>query len=307
MVVIVTGMGGKAKLVLLAVNLLSGKVVWESSIDDKADFYVAEKTSKFFPKFDLHGHARPTVTDDAIYFPYAGIHKVDLATGQIVWKLAYDVTEKAFARTNADPLVTDTTVDTSGEGVLRAFDKQTGALKWTSADYGTGVAQTEYLDGVLYGRMGGLFQAPGAAFVSRKPIGVVPLDGASGQLKWKYDGAQESVTNMLVLPSEKTLMMADAKHLIGLSTNGSGKVKETFRVPLEFKAKGPGEGMKAAKIGFGALRGGAIGAIRASGGPPAEPPIALVWRENGLVVIRGTQNVLGFNPQTREIARERAD
>jgi outer membrane protein assembly factor BamB len=120
MVVLVNAVGGKSALDLLAVNLASGKVIWESKIEDKADLYMAEKTSKFLPKFDLHGHARPTVTDDAIYFPYAGLHKVDLATGTIAWKLAYDVTEKNLARTNADPLVTDTTVFTSGKGILRA-------------------------------------------------------------------------------------------------------------------------------------------------------------------------------------------
>jgi outer membrane protein assembly factor BamB len=302
LVVLVNAVGAKAQLDLLALNLASGQAIWESKIEDKADLYVAEKTSKFFPKFDLHGHAEPTVTDDAIYFAYSGLHKVDLATGKVIWKLAYDVTEKSFARTNASPLVTDTMVFTSGKGVLRGFDKQTGALKWTSSDFGTGVAQMEFTDSVLYGRMGGVFQAPGAAFVSRKPIGVVALDPASGQVKWKYEGAHESVTNMLVLAQEKAVMLADAKHLIGLSTDGSGKVKEAFKVPLEFKAKGPGAGMKAAKIGFGALRGGALGAIKASGGPPAEPPVALVRRENGLVVIRGTQNLLGFDPVKKEIA-----
>ncbi len=303
MVVIVTaGAGGKGALELVAVNLASGKVLWESAIEDKADLYMAEKTSKFFPKFDLHGHAPPAVDDDAIYFAYAGIHKVDLATGKVVWKLAYDVTEKAFARTNAQPIISDSLVITSAKGVLRAFDKQTGTLKWTSADYGTGVPQMELVDGVIYGRMGGVFQQPGGPFVSRKPIGVVALDATSGQLKWRFDGAQESVTNMLVLPESKTLLVADAKNLIGLALDANGnKVKEAFKLPLEFKAKQSGAA-KVAKIGFGALRGGAIGAIRASGGPPAEPPLALVRRENGTVVIRGTQNLLAFDPAGKEIA-----
>ena len=305
MVVLVTAAaGGKAALGLLALNIASGKVMWESAIDDKADLYIAEKGSRFFPRFDLRGHAKPTVTEDAIYFAYAGVHKVDLASGKVVWKLAYDVTEKAFAKTNASPIITDALVYTSAKGEIRAFDKQNGGLKWKSADFGTGVAQMELVDGVLYGRMGGMFKdANSHNFASRKPIGVVALDAVSGTLKWRYEDARESITNMLVLSATKTLMVADGKNLIGLAMEASGnKVKEAFKVPLEFKAKGPGAGMKIAKIGFGALRGGAIGALKGAAGPPPEPPVALVQRENGLVVVRGTQHLMGFDPQKRELA-----
>jgi hypothetical protein len=35
-------------------------------------------------------------------------------------------------------------------------------------------------------------------------------------------------------------------------------VKEVFKVPLEFEAKGPEAGMELTKIGLGALRDGAI-------------------------------------------------
>jgi len=304
MVLIVTAAsGGKSKLDLLAVDMNDGKVKWESEVDDKADMFRAEKSSGLFPKFDLHGHAKPTVDKDAIYLAYAGIHRVDIETGKIVWKSAFDMTEKTFARTNASPLVADAVVYSSAKGVVRAFDKSSGNLLWTSADYGAGVSQLELVNGVLYGRMGGVFyDTAGKDYVKKGPLGVIALDVKTGQLRWRYDGAQDNITNFVVLPESNSVLIADAKNLTGLSMDAEGnKVKESFKVPLEFKVKGSG-GMKAAKIGFGALRGGAIGVAKAaSSSGPGDPPVALLPRSGDLIVVRGTQHAMGFDPKARTI------
>jgi outer membrane protein assembly factor BamB len=194
-------------------------------------------------------------------------------------------------------------VYTSAKGQIRAFDDATGALKWTSADFGAAVAETQIEDGILYGRMGGAFyQLSAKAYELKKPLGVVALDAATGQVKWKYEGAKDALTNMTVVKDAGVVMIADAKNLIGLSVDASGnKVKETFRVPLEFKQK-QSAGGKAMKIGFGALRGGAIGAIKGAGGGPGEAPLVVVPRPNGLLAVRSAQHLLAFDPKKREIA-----
>jgi outer membrane protein assembly factor BamB len=295
--------GTRSKLDVTALEIPTGKVLWESGIDDKADLFPAEKASRFFPKMDLSSHAEPTFDEEAVYFAYAGLHKMDLATGKLLWKNAYDVTEKSFRKNNASPVVDGGTVYTSAKGQIRAFDRASGALKWTSQDFGAGVAQMMARDGVLYGRMGGVFyEMNKREFQKKKPLGVVALDAATGGLNWRYDGAQDSITNMAVLPEAKSVLIADSKSLIGLSMDASGKkVKEEFKVPLEFKAKG-GAGKKIGRMGFGALRGGAIGAIAASGGGPGEPPIGIIRREDGRVIVRSTQHILAFDPARREIA-----
>jgi outer membrane protein assembly factor BamB len=303
MMVTIPAGAAKSKLDVTAFHIPTGKVLWEADIEDKADLFIAEKSSGLFKKLDLSGHAQPTVTDNAVYFAYAGLHKIDLATGKVLWKSAYDVTEAAYRRANASPLVDSGIVYTSAKGQIRAFDDATGALKWTSADFGAAVAETQVADGVLYGRMGGAFyQLNAKAYELKKPLGVVALDPANGQVKWKYEGAKDALTNMAVVKDAGVVMIADAKNLIGLSMDASGnKVKETFRVPLEFKQK-QSAGGKAMKIGFGALRGGAIGAVRGAKGGPGEAPLVVAPRPNGLLAVRGAQHLLAFDPKKREIA-----
>jgi outer membrane protein assembly factor BamB len=157
--------------------------------------------------------------------------------------------------------------------------------------------------GVLYGRMGGTFyQVSAKAFELKKPLGVVALDAGSGQVKWRYEGAKDAITNMAVLKDSGVVMLADAKNLIGLSIDATGnKVKEAFHIPLQFKAK-TSAGGKAIKIGFGALRGGAIGAAKGAKGGPGEAPLVVMERPNGLVVVRSAQHLLAFDPKKREIA-----
>lgn len=303
MMVTIPAPAAKSKLDITAFHIPSGKVVWEANIDEKADLWVAEKATGFFKKLDLAGHAQPTVTDTAAYFAYAGLHKIDLATGKLLWKAAYDVTEASYRRANASPLIDKGIVYTSAKGQIRAFDDATGAIKWTSSDFGAAVAETQVADGVLYGRMGGAFyQLNAKNYELKKPLGVVALDPANGQVKWKYEGAKDALTNMAVVKDAGVVLVADAKNLIGLSMDASGnKVKETFRVPLEFKHK-QSAGGKAMKIGFGALRGGAIGAIKGAGGGPGEAPLVVVQRPNGLLVVRSAQHLLAFDPKKREIA-----
>jgi outer membrane protein assembly factor BamB len=303
MMVTIPAGAAKSKLDIIAFHMPTGKAVWEAAIDDKADLFIAEKSTGMFKKLDLSGHAQPAVTDTAVYFAYAGLHKFDLASGKLVWKSPYDVTEAAYRRANAPPLIENGIVYTSAKGQIRAFDDATGALKWTSADFGAAVAETQLAGGVLYGRMGGAFyQLNAKAYELKKPLGVVALDPANGQVKWRYEGAKEALTNMAVVKDAGVVMIADAKTLIGLSMDASGnKVKETFRVPLEFKQK-QSAGGKAMKIGFGALRGGAIGAVRGAKGGPGEAPLVVVPRPNGLLAVRSTNHLLAFDPKKQEVA-----
>lgn len=58
-----------------------------------------------------------------------------------------------------------------------------GALKFTSADFGAAIPEMIFDSGTVYGRMGGVFLDPGSKqYAIKKPIGVVALDAGSGSL-----------------------------------------------------------------------------------------------------------------------------
>jgi outer membrane protein assembly factor BamB len=289
----------KAKLELAALEMGSGKVLWQAAFEEKADLHVAESSGRFLVKYDLSGHQPPLYDGESLYLSYAGIHRFDAATGRIVWKNVYDVTEGVFKRGNAQALIDGDTVYTSAKALIRAVDKGTGQIRWTSRDFGGAVAQMELAGGVIYARMGGNFYDKQAKeWKLKKPLGVVAVDKSTGAELWRYTGAKEGITNMLVLSEQKAVLIADQKNLIGLDLESQGKVKEAFKVKVEFKDR-----IGAAKVAAGVgkfLLGGAKAA--ASGGEEADSPVAIRLRQDGTAVVVGKQHLLAFDPAARSVA-----
>lgn len=298
----------KDKLDLFAVKISKGEVLWHSEYTDKVDLYGKEKGSKYFPTFDLSGANPPIFDGDAVYLTYAGIHKYSLTDGKLIWKSAYDVTEGRIKRGNAQAVIDGDVMITSAKGQLRAFDKNTGALKWTSKDFGGAVAEMILDGGTIYGRLGGYFYDFGKRQYEKKgPLGVVAVDKNTGSPIWLYEGARNNITNMALIKESNTLLIADEKNLIGLDLSSQGKVKESYKVKLEFKYKvgAAGAATKAAKVGFGMMSGGMFGAAKAAaskGADTTDDPVQLSRREGGVVVVRGMQHILAFDPRSKSIA-----
>lgn len=289
--------GSKSALDITGLDFATGKEAFELRIEDKADLYVSDSSGKFSLKFDLSGHAQPVIHDGVLYLSYSGIHAIDLKTGKLLWKNGFDVTEKSFKKTNAQPLIHGDLVISSAKGVLRAFDRKSGQLKWTSPDFGAGVAEMLLNGGVLFGRMGGMFMQPMAKeWELKKPLGVVAVNADDGKMLWKYDKAKDSITNMALMPDGQTVLIADQKNLIGLTRQG----QEAFRIPVDFK-----KGMTAGKFAAGALKVG-LGGLRGLGGgdkSSEDGPVAVIPRgETGMVVVRGKQAMLAFDTNKKEIA-----
>lgn len=289
----------KAKPHITALRMTTGELVWEADYPDNVDLYGIERGSKWFPKFDLSGANPPVYDEDSVYFTYAGLHRYSLEDGRLLWGVKYDVTEGSIKRGNAQAVIAGDTVYTSAKGQLRAVDKQTGAVRWVSKDFGGAVAEMRLGGGVAYGRLGGAFyDFSKREYVNKKPFGVAAVDTKTGATLWYYEGAKESITNMAVLPELNTVLLADAKNLIGLDSSSSGKVREAFKVKLEFKHNlgAAATVAKVAKFGFGGL-----GALGKGGGDDRDEPVALYRRENGTVVVQGRQHLLSFDPRTRAI------
>lgn len=307
----------KDKPDIAAIKLSTGEVLWQTEYTEKVDLYGVEKTKKSGfggttwvggvgfsgdnPRYDLSGENPPVFDNDSMYLTYAGLHRFDLKTGQLVWKVPYDVTEGALKRTNGEAIVDGETIYTSAKGVVRAVNKADGSIRWQTKDLSSGgVAEMIRGGDVIYGRFGGIFYShKNKEYVKKSPIGVVAIDKATGALKWQYSGAKNSITNMILLPEQNSLLIADEKNLIALDTNSSGKVKEAYKVKLEFKNSLGATGVAAKAVG--AYFGG-VGGFMKAGGDTTDEPVALVRQENGTVVARGKQHLLAFNPQNRQIA-----
>jgi outer membrane protein assembly factor BamB len=293
--------GNKVPIRYMGFDIATGQVRFEGGIKDKADLYINEKSGKFMPRVDLDGHAQPTFEEGAMYLAYAGLHKIDTRTGAVLWGTPFDVTEGHYKRTNSSPVVDGGLVYSSAKGIVRAFDKTSGSLKWTSSDFGAAIPEILVRNNLVIARMGGTyFDSSKREFELKKPLGIVALDSGSGQLKWRYDGAKESTTNMVYDAQSNTVMIADARSLVGLKADAAGGAKEAFRVPLEFKAKSSG-GKKAAKMA-GKFALGGVRAMARKDNSDEDFPLALVPRQNGTVVVRAKQHLLSFKPATREIA-----
>lgn len=303
----------KDKPDIYALKMSTGDLLWQNEYTEKVDLYGIEKKKRggasamllgsgggASNRFDLKGENPPTFDGDSIYMTYAGLHRYNVADGKLVWKTLYDVTDGSLKNTNGQAIIDGDTIYTSAQGIIRAIDKNSGAVKWTTKDFGKGgIAEMQLHDNVIYGRMGGqFFSAKKGEWQKKSPIGVVALNKTNGNTNWIYTGASESITNMMIMPNDNTLLVADKNSLIGLDMSSQGKVKEAYRVKLKFKrALGAMDvGSKVAAIGFGGI-GGAF----KKGAKRTDEPVSLVRQENGTIVVRGKQHLLAFNPTTKDI------
>lgn len=294
--------GNKDKPDIIAFDMVDGAILWESELPDKVDLHAIEGAGKYIVKFDLSGHQAPFADADSLYYTCAGVHRFDLATGKLLWGVPYDVTEGKIKKGNAQILVEGDTVYTSAKGQLRAIDKTSGTIKWTSKDFGGAIAEMVVRGNVIYGRLGGNFYDwSKREWQLKKPLGVVTINKQSGAPISLYDKMKDSVTNMAIIDAQKSLLIADAENLIGLAIDENGSLRESFKVKLEFKKKIGAMDVAgtALKIGFGGL--GALAKKKGSDDGD-DHPVAISLRENGTAVVRGKQHLLAFNPASRTIS-----
>ncbi len=303
----------KDKPDIFALKMSTGELLWQNEYTEKVDLYGVEKKKRggagamllgsgggASDRFDLSGENPPMFDGDSMYLTYAGLHRYNLSDGKLVWKNVYDVTDGSLKNTNGQAIVDGEMIYTSAQGIIRAIDKNSGSIKWTTKDFGKGgIAEMQLFGDVVYGRMGGqFFSAKKGEWQKKGPIGVVALNKNNGDANWIYTGAKNSITNMVVLENDNVMLIGDEKNLIGLDLTSRGKVKEAYKIPLKFKFK-VGAAATAGKVA--AVAFGGVGGFFKKGADTTDEPISLVRQENGTVVARGRQHLLAFNPTTKEI------
>lgn len=303
----------KDKPDIFALKMSTGELLWQNEYTEKVDLYGVEKKKRGgagamllgsgggrSDRFNLDGENPPIFDGDSMYMTYAGLHRYNLADGKLVWKTIYDVTDGSLKNTNGQAIIDGDTIYTSAQGIIRAIDKNSGNIKWTTKDFGKGgIAEMQMHGDVVYGRMGGQFYSgKKGEWQKKSPIGVVALNKTNGSTNWIYEGAKNSITNMMILPEDNSLLIADEKNLIGLDMSSQGKVKEAYKIPLKFKFK-VGAAATAGKVA--AVAFGGVGGFFKKGADTTDNPVSLVRQENGTVVVRGMQHLIGFSPKSREI------
>ncbi len=299
--------GQGSGIFMAAHEIMSGKRLWRVKYSDASDLtlHLADNSGKFFATVDMSGHAEPVVEGDFVYLPFTGAACYDLNTGEKKWGHEFKAVTREFKRAAAGIVIDGDTVFASGVTKVFAFDKASGTKKWESGRVysGTTVQLLPTKDQLLV-RLGGNFLVTGQKeWKLEKPLRILSVKKTDGTEIWEYKDIDDGITNMELI-DDHTLMVADARRLIGLDLNGSGKITEKFSVPLEFKRK-LGTGEAVAKIGLGVL-GGLSGLATAtvksvSSKDRLDIPVNISKLDNGHIVVRGRQHLLAFDPANQSI------
>lgn len=213
----------------------NGRLIWEQS--DRSQIKMApagrdkelKPSNKHEQEFDLGFYHEPLFVDERLYVSYNGLACLDAATGAQIWRVRYPVTEGDLALTDSEPILEGNIIYTSGRGILRAFDRNTGRKLWESDDYGV-IPELYLSDDILYGRIGGQFYSPeDKKWKGRGPFGVLALDRRTGKRLFEYGGAGGTITNLLIAGTR--IYMADADDLIAIDR---GVGKQIYKVSHRF-------------------------------------------------------------------------
>lgn len=202
-------------------DLSTGRTLWDREFDSDvqmrpslgAEIARGDGKQKDRP-FDLGLYQLPVVDGGHLFVTYRGVTCYDARTGKRLWRHQYGVREGDLALSDAAPIVDELAVYTSGEGRVRAFDRVTGKLLWRSDDFGV-VPELFVDDRAIYGRLGGRFyHIFDDEWRWKGPYGAVALDRSTGKRVWRYDGGNDSITNLAIVADR--VWLGDDESVIGL-------------------------------------------------------------------------------------------
>jgi outer membrane protein assembly factor BamB len=222
------GSGFERKPKINALDLSTGKVLWNHDYDTdvlmrpsmEAEITRAGKQKE--RPFDLGLYRPPVVDGGQLFVTYKGVTCYDVRTGRKLWRQDYDAREGELALSYADPVVDGEVLYTTGEGRIRAFDRRTGARLWQSDDFGV-VPEIFVDDRAVYGQLGGRFyKVKEEEWTWRGSYGAVAIDRTTGKRLWRYDSANDSVTNLTIVGDR--VWLGDEERLVGLDRATGKKV-----------------------------------------------------------------------------------
>ncbi|HEY9284898.1 MAG TPA: PQQ-binding-like beta-propeller repeat protein, partial [Pyrinomonadaceae bacterium] len=225
--------GFKRKPTVHVLELSTGRELWEHKLESEIELMPAEwrgEDSDEKVSYTLNNYRPPAFLDGRLYLFYEGTTSLDARSGRERQREKFRVNEDGLALTEADAVVGEGYVFTSGRGRVRAVSRANGEEVWEAKDLG--VTPEMMLAGqVLYVRTGGQFvRLKDGELEGRGPYGVSAIDAATGKTLWRYKGADRGLTN-LALPDPDTVLASDRDDLIFIDARtGKRRAKVSHRV-----------------------------------------------------------------------------
>lgn len=222
--------GFKRKPVAHVFDLGSGRELWKRELESEVEMMPVAWSEKDKTSYTLDNYRPPVFLDNRLYLFYEGVTSLEMRTGKERQREKFRVNEEGLARTEADPVLDERYIYTTGRGHVRAVSRRTGEEVWEAKDLGLTPEMVLVRDR-LYVRTGGQFtRLRDGETVERGPYGVSAIDTSSGKVIWRYKGADKGITN-IAMPDDSTIIIADRDDLIFLDAQtGKRRAKSSHHV-----------------------------------------------------------------------------
>jgi outer membrane protein assembly factor BamB len=223
--------GFKRRPLLHVLDLATGDELWKQDIGE------VEMMPARWPEdsgkevdYTLDNYYPPAFIDGRLFVFYEGVTSFDARSGKERLREKYRVNEEGLALTEAEPILTASTIYVSGHGRVRAISRQTGDTEWEAKDLGL-TPEMVLAGDRLYVRTGGQFtRLKDGETIERGSYGVSAIDIRSGKVLWRYKGADKGITN-LVMPDRSTIAIADRDDLIVIdASNGKRMSRVSHKI-----------------------------------------------------------------------------
>src|SRR4030095_1046546 len=186
----------KRKPIVHMLRLSTGDEVWKKELDSSVEMMPA-RFREGDVDFTLDNYRAPLMLNGRLFLFYEGSTSYDVRTGKEKEREKFKVNEDGLALTEADPVFDDTNIYISGRGRIRAIDRHTGREIWKADDLGN-CAEMYLIGTTLFARTGGQFtRLKDGEVISKGSYGVSAIDTRSGDLLWRYKGADKGLTNFV--------------------------------------------------------------------------------------------------------------
>lgn len=204
-------------------QLSTGDELWKKELDSDVQMMPSRFDSEGEIPYTLDNYRAPLILDGRVYLFYEGVTSYDARTGSEGERDRFKVNEGGLALTEADPVVDEKYLYTSGKGKVRAINRQTFKTEWEAKDLGV-TPEMAVVGNVLYVRTGGQFTRIKDGEIDEEgAFGVSAIDTKSGKTLWRYKGADKGLTNF-VFSDAGTILIADKDDLIALDAKSGKKI-----------------------------------------------------------------------------------
>src|SRR5688572_8554391 len=218
------GDGIKGKPIVHVLRLSDGEELWKREMDSDVEMMPARFGEDLGEiAYTLDNYRAPLMVDGRLFLFYDGATSFDARTGKEKEREKFRINEEGLALTEADPIVDESRVYLSGRGRIRAVNRRTGNVEWKADDIGN-AAEMALVGTTLYVRTGGQFtQLKDGEQEAKGPYGVAAIDSKSGDVLWRYKGADKGLTNF-VFADANTILIADHDDLIRIDAKTGKRI-----------------------------------------------------------------------------------